>query len=91
MKKTMIIACVPVSEKASRGIPCLEDPASEGYTVEKCDQCKEEVWLGPQSKVMRDAHGLTILCVECSIVHHQKESPGKPLNLKSFQELSERQ
>jgi len=91
MKETMVIACVPVSEKARRGIPYFKDPASKGYTVARCNECNEDVWLGPKSKVMCDAHGLTILCVECSIVHHQKESPGKPLNLKSFEELSGRQ
>ena len=60
--KPVIVACIPVSIEARRGIPFLPH---NGSSIATCAHCGERVWVGSdqQEKVNR---GATVLCGFCA-------------------------
>ncbi len=62
-KDNGIIAIVPVSEKARRGIPYKPYPDS---IVIKCPGCQEDCWIGPESR-KKAKKGFPIRCMVCIV------------------------
>ena len=65
-----IIACIPLDEKARRGIPYTPH---KGSAVIPCPRCNERVWIGPKQQ-QKAQEGVPILCINC-IVQHGEFSP----------------
>jgi hypothetical protein len=59
-----VLACMPVSLKARRGMPYAPH---RGSVVLPCQLCKEPCYVGP-SQQKKAAEGSPIVCVPCCVL-----------------------
>ena len=57
-----VLTCVPTSLRARHGIPYVVGP---GYTVDHCQKCNREVWIGPKQVEFKKKNDAPVFCVQC--------------------------
>lgn len=64
-----IAACRPVDTSALPVIPGVEIPAAmQDDTLDRCEQCRQQVWVGPRKRLAADRGLAMILCYVCAVL-----------------------